>query len=110
MESPSESSAIRDLITVIMLKREIKNDQNPSGLASSVLSSAWQKATETTLQKALQRLVKDDVTAQQLSSLSDEDEDGDGSDGEPLATGSSAQNQSDMSEEELQYMFNFLDI
>jgi len=94
----------------MMLKREIKK-LDPTGL----LSRLSRKRLETAMQTALQRLMKDDITAEQLSNLSDDDDDdsdedgGNDGDGEPLATGCCDLNPSDMSEEEL-YMFDLLDI
>jgi len=102
-ELSAERSAIRDVISVVMLKQEIKKHEikkiGPTSLGWSkkLLKISFQRERlETSLRIYIERLLKDDVTAQQqLFSPSDDEDDDDGcaDDGaEPLATGSSDEN------------------
>ena len=100
-ELSAERSAIRDVINVVMLKQEIKKHEikkiGPTSLGwSKKLLKLKTERLETSLRIYMERLLKDDVTAQQqLFSPSDDEDDDDGcaDDGaEPLATGSSDQN------------------
>ena len=85
---PSERSAIWDVIKVITLKDKNRKLDRTVGVRLSRIERLYLKST---LQTAAQRLVKYDVAAEMLSSLSDDDDDdddddlGNATDDKPLA-------------------------
>jgi len=74
---PSERSAIWDVIKVITLKDKNRKLDRTVGVRLSRIERLY---LESTLQTAAQRLVKYDVAAEMLSSLSDDDDDDDDDD------------------------------
>ena len=84
-ELSSDRSSIRHVIDAVMLESELEKLDTTEESVSTVRR---RNALETSLRHTLQLLWKDDVTAQQLGGVSDEDSD-DGDDVRSFVTASS---------------------
>jgi len=102
---PSEQSAnTRDVIEAIVLESEIKKLD-----VSDVALPHRRNMLEDHLKTALQRLWKDDVTAQQLGDVSDEDSDDDDVSG-PAVTGHSDEDDDAAYDDTYDYLYDLYDI